>query len=75
MIAEGQAEASETLKQSAWQFLIDSGAVWNLQGWFGRRACELIADGRCNVRDRGSVPQRASELIDTLTAKRLERTV
>lgn len=31
----------------AWQKLIDTGLAWSLQGWFGRRAMELIEDGHC----------------------------
>jgi len=31
----------------AWQHLIDTGLVWSLQGWFGRRAMDLIEQGLC----------------------------
>jgi hypothetical protein len=65
MIAEEAVEASETKRQEAWQFLISNGAVWNLQGWFGRRACELIANGVCNA-PIGTLPARAIELIERL---------
>ena len=30
---------------SAWQWLIDEGHVWRLQGWYGRTATDLIEDG------------------------------
>ena len=48
-IAEGF-EKSETPEEyyQAWQHLIDSGLAWSLQGWFGRRAMELIESGMCN---------------------------
>ena len=48
MIAEGVYEA-ETEEQliSAWQQLIDTGLCWQLQGWFGRTARNLIEDGIC----------------------------
>lgn len=32
----------------AWQFLINTGMVWTLQGWFGRQARDLIAAGICH---------------------------
>jgi len=45
-IAEGFIEAeSEEQVLEAWQFLVDSGFVWRLQGWFGRTATQLIERG------------------------------
>lgn len=32
---------------AAWQQLIDSGLAWTLQGWFGRRAMQMIEEGYC----------------------------
>lgn len=49
-IAEGFCEgegASEEQQIEAWQFLIDTGYVWMLQGWFGRQATALIEQGIC----------------------------
>jgi len=30
---------------SAWQYLLDEGLVWELQGWYGRAARDLIDAG------------------------------
>lgn len=30
------------------QYLIDNGVVWNLQGWYGRTAIHLISQGLCH---------------------------
>jgi hypothetical protein len=54
-IAEGFIEA-ETADQvfEAWQYLIDTGLAFSLQGWFGRTATDLIARGLCE-------PQRTKD--------------
>jgi hypothetical protein len=38
---------SYTANVQAWQYLIDSGHAWTLQGWYGRNAHALIQDGVC----------------------------
>jgi hypothetical protein len=43
---DGVEHDNETLI-SAWQHLIDTGAAWKLQGWFGRQADALIRQGLC----------------------------
>ena len=47
MIAEGVDEADEATQIEAWQYLIDTGACWTLQGFFGRTATDLIENGVC----------------------------
>ena len=53
MIAEGQCELTgisedeltEELYLKAWQYLVDTGLAWSLQGSFGRTATALIEEG------------------------------
>lgn len=46
MIAEGAMEATgEEQYLEAWQYLVDTGLAWRLQGWFGRTARDLISNG------------------------------
>ncbi len=45
MICEGVDPRDEETTLEAWQYLVDTGAIWHLQGWFGRVAQELIANG------------------------------
>jgi len=48
MIAEGVQDAeSEEQYLEAWQMLIDTGMAYQLQGWFGRTANQLIEEGHC----------------------------
>jgi len=49
-LAEGFIEAeSEDQVIEAWQHLIDTGLCWQLQGWFGRTARDLIESGVCHA--------------------------
>lgn len=45
-IAEGFEEAEDEEQViEAWQFLVDTGMAWQLQGWFGRQAASMIEAG------------------------------
>ena len=47
-IIEGSVhEEDRDLHIQAWQHLIDTGEVWELQGWYGRTALWLIEEGLC----------------------------
>ena len=37
-----------TAHVKAWQYLIDSGHAWTLQGFYGRTARDLIERGTCS---------------------------
>jgi len=48
--AEGFCEGADASREEqiqAWQYIIDTGLVWKLQGGFGRAAQELINSGIC----------------------------
>ena len=46
--AEGYIECNTVEEEiGAWQYLIDTGVAWKLQGWFGRQANFLIANKIC----------------------------
>lgn len=51
MICEGQEDATEAEQLAAWQWLIDTGVCWTLQGSFGRTARDLIEQGLCTVKE------------------------
>ena len=45
----GASTATEEETLSAWQWLIDRGHAFRLQGRFGRTAVSLINSGRCRA--------------------------
>jgi hypothetical protein len=50
--AEGFCEGEGATKEEqlgAWQYLIDTGMAWKLQGFFGRQANALIEAGYCQA--------------------------
>lgn len=51
-IAEGWEEAEDFDGYvEAWQYLIDTGAAWQLPGFFGRTAEAMIEAGHCTPPD------------------------
>ena len=44
-LAEGHIEGTREEQLEAWQYLVDTGLVYQLQGWFGRTAQDLIQQG------------------------------
>ena len=55
-LAEGFIEAeSEDQIIEAWQYLLDTGLCWQLQGWFGRTATDLINQGIIKVKETKDV--------------------
>lgn len=51
-ICEQLVPAENEEEVEAWQYLIDTGLVWKLQGWYGRTAQRLIKEGYCTYTDR-----------------------
>jgi len=48
-IAEGFIECTDEAQYiEAWQYLVNSGTAWRLQGWFGRQAASMIEEGIIN---------------------------
>jgi len=43
----GGENAAEKEQIEAWQYLIDTGLCWSLQGWYGRTATRLIEAEIC----------------------------
>ena len=54
MIAEGVTPSNQEELIQAWQYLVDTGLAYKLQGWFGRTATQLIEEGIINPQDPGS---------------------
>jgi hypothetical protein len=48
-IIEGINDSSIEEQLRAWQALVDTGLVWQLQGWYGRCAEQLIEDGLIQI--------------------------
>ena len=54
-ICEQLVMAENKEETEAWQYLIDTGVAWKLQGWYGRTAKRLIDEGYCTYTDRADV--------------------
>lgn len=44
-VIEGEEVADEDTQLEAWQHLVDTGLVWQLQGFYGRTAAQLLDAG------------------------------
>lgn len=52
VIESGDHREEEDTVIEAWQTLIDSGTVWQLQGFYARTAYSLIAAGICSSENK-----------------------
>ena len=46
-IIESKEDATQEEEVAAWQYLINTGICWELQGFYGRTAMRLIEEGVC----------------------------
>ena len=57
-------EEKERIYLECWQDLVDSGMAWTLQGWFGRTATNMIAEGLIEPWPRKPTSSAQSEKCD-----------
>ena len=48
-VIEGDIKSTKQRRIHAWQWMIDEGHAWKLQGWYGRQATDLIEEGICDA--------------------------
>ena len=48
-VIEGDIKSTKQRRIHAWQWMIDEGHAWKLQGWYGRQATDLIEQGICDA--------------------------
>ena len=46
-IIESKEDTTREEEVAAWQYLINTGICWELQGFYGRTAMRLIEEGVC----------------------------
>ena len=63
LIAFEEGSLDETRAIDMFQKLTDSGQVWQLQGFYGRTAIQLIESGHIKA-DLENIPARAREIIE-----------
>ena len=58
MIAEGAMDETNDMSYiQAWQHLVDTGVVWELQGFFGRAAHRMLSEGTLDPAPPTDTPQ------------------
>ena len=58
MIAEGAMDETNDMSYiQAWQHLVDTGVVWELQGWFQRAVTRMLSEGTLNPAPPTDTPQ------------------
>lgn len=50
---DGESHTEEEIL-AAWQYLVDTGLAWKLQGWYGRTAVRLIEAGWITLNKEGA---------------------
>lgn len=54
---------------AAWQYLIDTGTVWHLQGWYGRCAKDLINEGICKAKKTIGNPTQSTNKSNSINSR------